>query len=124
MTALTPTEADRLAAWLENDMPPLSADVLQEAAAVIRRFPVVVAERDKLTAEFTACYSSLVSADEERDRLRASLASVAGAVDAAQQMLGRWNEWYGHHGGNLALPPAGIVKTLDALAEARSLLGV
>jgi hypothetical protein len=54
----TPTEAERLANWLENDMPPLSADVLQQAAAELRRLAVVEAERDRLLARLDRAISA------------------------------------------------------------------
>lgn len=66
-----------------------------------------------------AAYSAALPPDEAVLALGVAhvVTKLAPVIDQAQQMLGRWNEWYGQHGTNLPLPPAGIVKTQEALAS-------
>ena len=51
-----------------------------------------------------------------------SALQIEAAVIQAQKVLSDWNEWYGLNGCNAPLPPSGIVKAQEMLAEARSLL--
>lgn len=68
---------------------------------------------------------------EENHRLRAQIGQgvtdgsalqMEASVIQAQKVLSDWNEWYGLNGGNAPLPPSGIVKAQEMLAEVRSLL--
>ena len=50
------------------------------------------------------------------------VAHHASTIQAALKMLNDWNHWYGEHGANMPLPPAGIVRTQEALEEAQTIV--
>lgn len=114
------TDIEQLHKWL-NEEPnrPLDkaalARVLHEARRTQEALRAVAVQLRSASPEPCNCMASKHWPD-------CSYSKYTAALDLAQRQLSAWNEWYGQHGAGLPLPPAGIVKTQEALAEARSLL--
>lgn len=66
--------------------------------------------------------STAIAAIEAQGVPDGDVLHIDAAVTQAQKVLSGWNEWYGLNGGNAPLPPSGIVKAQEMLAEVRSLL--
>lgn len=45
---------------------------------------------------------------------------IVEVVQVAQRMLSDWNRWYGEHGQQMPVPPAGIVRAQELLSELMS----
>lgn len=77
---------------------------------------------EQMNAHYLRGYNDAIAAIRTQGVPDGFALQMEASVIQAQKVLSDWNEWYGLNGGNAPLPPSGIVKAQEMLAEVRSLL--